>query len=420
MMRILIATSQRGIVGGVETYLQGLIPALLQRGHQIAMLYDHEGEARGATVDPPEAGLPIWRSEELRKHPVLWEELTAWHPDVVYSHGIDSDGVEKRLQQSFRTVRFMHGYWGTCTTGRKCHVFPGIQACERTFGPMCLLMHYPRRCGGVNPRLAWKMFQNERIHNSLLKSYQAVLVASAHMRAEFSRHGVSPEMLHVVHLPLPEPPGPVALRPKTPGGRLLFVGRLTDVKGVDYLIRAITGAEAKLGRKLTLTVAGDGAEQGKLQELARREQAAVEFCGWVDSSRKMELMRQADLLVAPSLWPEPFGLVGIEAGCVGLPAAGFAAGGIPEWLIPGETGELAPADPPTVPGLADAMVRALANPDHYQKLCRGALEMSRRFTPARHVAELEAILYANAEASNSQTGAERISSHHAHEYHAHE
>ncbi len=166
---------------------------------------------------------------------------------------------------------------------------------------------------------------------------------------------------------------------------------------------------------MTLRVAGDGAEQARLQELARREQAAVEFCGWVDSSRKMELMRQADLLVAPSLWPEPFGLVGIEAGSVGLPAAGFAAGGIPDWLIPGETGELAPADPPTVPGLADAMVRALANPDHYQRLCRGALEMSRRFTLSGHLTELEAILYAHAEASNSQTGAQRMSLRHAHE-----
>ena len=129
MMKILIATSQRSIVGGVEIYLQGLIPALLRRGHQIAMLYDYAADSAGACVDPPEAQLPIWRADELRERTALWKELTDWHPDVVYSHGIDASSVERKLQENFPTVRFVHGYWGTCTTGRKCHAFPEIQTC---------------------------------------------------------------------------------------------------------------------------------------------------------------------------------------------------------------------------------------------------------------------------------------------------
>lgn len=414
-MKILIATSQRSIVGGVETYLQSLIPALLERGHQIGMLYDYAGDATGATVDPPGAELPIWLSQELREQPARWQQLAEWRPDVVYSQGLDSSAVESRLQEDFSTVRFVHGYWGTCTTGRKCHAFPSIQSCQRTFGPMCLLMHYPRRCGGLNPVLAWKMFQTERVHNSLLAGYRAVLVASTHMYAEFSRNGVRPETLHVMRLPLPESEGVPAPRQKNPGGRLLFVGRLTEVKGVDYLIRAMASAQAKLGRKLALTVAGDGSQQGRLQELARRENASVEFCGWVDKSQKMGLMREADLLVVPSLWPEPFGLVGIEAGSVGLPAAGFASGGITDWLVSGQTGELAPTDPPSEQGLADAIVRALSDPDHYQRLSRGALELSRRFTLAGHVADLEVVLNANAPGYNADSGALGMSLHHAHE-----
>jgi glycosyltransferase involved in cell wall biosynthesis len=334
---------------------------------------------------------------------------------VVYSNRIAFTDTDRRLQESYPVVVYLHDYSGTCTTGRKCHAFPNILPCQRTFGPMCLLMHYPRRCGGLNPLLAWKMFQTERTHNSLLAGHRAILVASTHMQAEFNRNGVGSEKLHVVRLPLTDPQGSVPPRQNAPGGRLLFAGRLTDVKGVDYLIRAMAEAEAKLGRKLTLTVAGNGAELAKLQELARQTQATVEFCGWVDSSRKMELMRQADLLVVPSLWPEPFGLVGIEAGSVGLPAAGFASGGIPDWLIPGQTGELAPSDPPTVQGLADAIARALEDPDRYQRLCRGAMEMSKRFTVSGHIAELEAILYANASPSSAQLGTLGLSLHHAHE-----
>ena len=118
----------------------------------------------------------------------------------------------------------------------------------------------------------------------------------------------------------------------------------------------------------------------------------AEFPGYVSGSKKAELIDQADLLVVPSLWPEPFGLVGIEAGSHGLPAVAFDVGGISDWLIPGYSGELAPGNPPTVDGLADAIARALSDPSHYADLCRGAREVAGRFTLAAHVSKLESIL----------------------------
>jgi glycosyltransferase involved in cell wall biosynthesis len=181
-------------------------------------------------------------------------------------------------------------------------------------------------------------------------------------------------------------------RPKSFTGRILFVGRLTDVKGADYLIQAIPKAAEKLGRPLTLTIAGDGAEGPKLREMSARLGAAVEFRGWVQTPEKLKLMRQSDLLAVPSLWPEPFGLVGIEAGCVGLPGAGYAIGGIQDWLVPGETGESAPGNPPTVDGLAEAMARALASPEHYARLSQGAWKLAQRYSLENHLAQLEPIL----------------------------
>jgi glycosyltransferase involved in cell wall biosynthesis len=96
--------------------------------------------------------------------------------------------------------------------------------------------------------------------------------------------------------------------------------------------------------------------------------------------------------VAPSLWPEPFGLVGLEAGLQAIPAAAFAVGGIPDWLIPGITGELAPGDPPTIEGLSCAIVRALRNREHYERLSLGAWKIARQFTVDRHLDVLEPIL----------------------------
>ena len=170
-----------------------------------------------------------------------------------------------------------------------------------------------------------------------------------------------------------------------------MIARLTNVKGGHYLIQAVSRAAEKLG-PLTLTIAGNGPERQRLENLAREFQVHADFAGWVGTAEKLELLSQSDLLAVPSLWPEPFGLVGIEAGCVGLPAVGFAVGGIPDWLIPGYSGELAPADPPTVEGLAEAIVGALSDPARHARLRRGAWEVARRFTLESHLAKLEPIL----------------------------
>ncbi len=123
----------------------------------------------------------------------------------------------------------------------------------------------------------------------------------------------------------------------------------------------------------------------------------AEFLGWVGADRREAEMRAADVLGVPSLWPEPFGLVGIEAGCVGLPAAGYATGGISDWLIPGESGESAPGVLPTSKELAAALVRVLADDGRRQRLREGAWRLAQNFTPAAHIARLTAILNAAAE-----------------------
>ena len=215
------------------------------------------------------------------------------------------------------------------------------------------------------------------------------------MRQEFRQHGVDIDRIHLVPLPINTSlPQGIAPSERRLRGRILFVGRLTDLKGADHLMKAIPQAAEKIGRPLTVTIAGDGPERTKLRSLAHRLGIEAEFAGWVQAEQKADLMRQSDLLAVPSLWPEPFALVGIEAGCLGLPAVAYSVGGIPEWLIPGRSGELAPGDPPTVEGLAKAIFRALADREHHAKLCQGAWEIAMQHTLDGHLENLEAILEA--------------------------
>jgi glycosyltransferase involved in cell wall biosynthesis len=214
------------------------------------------------------------------------------------------------------------------------------------------------------------------------------------MRDEFLRNGVSGDKLHLVPLPTTDlAPDRCEPASKEPGGEILFLGRLSRVKGVHYLIESIPAAAERLKRPLKLTIAGAGPEKTNLQQLALRLRVQATFVGWVDKAKKIDLMRAADVLAVPSLWPEPFGLVGIEAGCVGLPAVGYATGGVGDWLLPGESGELAPGNPPTVVGFTEALVRALANPTHYVDLRRGSWRMAKRFTLENHLNNLESIAF---------------------------
>jgi glycosyltransferase involved in cell wall biosynthesis len=394
-MRILIASAHRNLVGGVEKYLQAVIPGFEERGHEVAFLYEYPADPKREHIDSASGFLDSWCLQEADPQAVL-ASVGAWKPDVVYSHGFDgtdSVAIKNSLLDAYPVALYLHNYDHTCATGTKCHSFPQIQNCTRRLGPACLLLHYPRRCGGLHPGTMWRQYQRHVELNARLSDHQAILVASRHMYLEMERHGVSAEKLHLAPLPTTDViPDGVPPAPKRLTGKIIFVGRLTDLKGAKYLIEAIPKAALRLNRPLSLTIAGDGPERGMLQETAQRLGVAVEFAGWVHTQRKLDLMREADLLAVPSLWPEPFGLVGIEAGCLGVPAVGYAVGGIPDWLIAGESGELAPGDPPTVDGLAEAMVRALASPEHYARLCQGAWKLAQRFTLESHLDQLEPIL----------------------------
>src|SRR5262249_62106862 len=100
-MRILIATSNRNLVGGIESYLKELIPGLLYRGHQVALLYENQFDPKVESIDPPEAHLSVWRPSELGVETVL-RSLGEWKPGIVYAHGLDASSLESELLSRYR------------------------------------------------------------------------------------------------------------------------------------------------------------------------------------------------------------------------------------------------------------------------------------------------------------------------------
>jgi glycosyltransferase involved in cell wall biosynthesis len=382
---VLIATTHRGVVGGTETYLRALLPALRGRGYELGLLYDLPAAPPAGAIDDGCPGVRAWATADGGVAAAL-----RWGPDVCFNQALLTPDIEELLVGQVPTVLFAHGYYATCASGTKYYGRAAPQPCGRTFGPACLAVNYLAGCGVRSPFRLARNYRFQARRRRLLPRFRAVAVASRHMAEEVRRHGAERVVLAPLFppgvAPAPEPPAP-----RPPSGWVLMVGRLTRLKGGDLLLAAVKIAADRLGRTLGVWFAGEGSEEAPLRTLAGRLGVRAEFLGWCGAARLAELRATADLLAVPSVWPEPFGLVGIEAGCQGLPAAGFAVGGIPDWLIPGVSGESAPA-PPTADGMADALVRALSDPDHHHRLRVGAWQTASRFTLENHLGLLEPAL----------------------------
>jgi glycosyltransferase involved in cell wall biosynthesis len=302
---------------------------------------------------------------------------------------LGSAAIEQALVDAIPTVLFAHTFYGTCVSGSKMHAFPVKVPCERRMGIACLGLYGPRRCGGRNPLAALRLYQQETCRSRLLPRFPMVVVASRFMAQELAKHGVGSEYVRCIPLPVEHPDTPPPLQYRR---RVLFLGRMTSVKGVDLLIRAV-GRLSRDSNPISLELAGEGAVRSEAEALAKKLGVPAQFHGWVDEAQRTTLFRKGGVLALPSTWPEPFGLVGLEASAQGLPAVAYDLGGVREWLVPGITGEIAPANPPSVDGLASALARAL-DPHHWAKLSAAAYAHSAQFDPGVHARAIEECLEA--------------------------
>ncbi len=398
-MRIAVANWSCRKVGGTEGYLEEVIGELSSLGHQVAFLYECDRPVDRGRIALTSAS-PRWCVDAIGLV-AAGAALREWRPDIIYAHKLENHALHDEILAAAPALLFIHDYYGTCISGLKAFRFPAVAPCDRRFGWQCLARYFPQRCGGRSPLTMWKLFRLQSQRLEVLGRYPALLTHSDHMRAELLKHGLDPGKVHkstylVEPLQVPAAPGPdsglgdpVQNRPL----RLLFVGRMDRLKGGAILLKALPQVAQQLQRPVLMTFAGDGPERSRWKRRAMRLEASnchlkVEFPGWLDGTSLRDALTLADLLVVPSLWPEPFGRVGPEAGLRSVPVVAFDVGGISEWLIDGVNGRLASGHPPAAAGLARAIVECVSDPMVHARLRHGALEVARRFNVANHVGQL--------------------------------
>ncbi|GGO06425.1 glycosyltransferase [Saccharibacillus kuerlensis] len=126
---------------------------------------------------------------------------------------------------------------------------------------------------------------------------------------------------------------------------VLFVGRLVEVKGCAYLIRAMAKVQEN-HPETELVIIGDGPLHGELEQMAASQLKRYRFLGTQPPNVVREWMNKARVFSVPSIRAENgaeegLGMVFLEAAAMGLPVASFATGGIPEAVEHGKNGYLA-------------------------------------------------------------------------------
>jgi glycosyltransferase involved in cell wall biosynthesis len=178
---------------------------------------------------------------------------------------------------------------------------------------------------------------------------------------------------------LPRDMLPFTANPK--GNYLAFLGRISPEKRPD---RAIEIA-ARAGMKLKIAAKIDRVDQAYWDETVAPMITAhpnVEYIGEINESQKADFLGNARALLFPIDWPEPFGLVMIEAMACGTPVIAFRCGSVPEVITPGKSGFIVK----TLDGAVEALAKVEA-------LDRGKVRESfeKRFTVERMARDYIAI-----------------------------
>jgi glycosyltransferase involved in cell wall biosynthesis len=373
--------------GGIATYVRLVSAAFAAAGHDVLVLHGHASD--GAAP----AGVAVSRMRGF-SHSAFgpsaeagvadaMDQLLAFRPDVVHLHGLNNIPLERRILAEFPAIKTFHTF-DFCPSGNKYH-HATDHACTFPTGAACLPRQLYLRCTlSKRPAVWWSQYDRAERLNAHNQSYARWIVASDYVKQEAVRTGYAQERIDVVPCFTTLPA--VVTQPRK--GHVLFVGRLVREKGADLLFDAL----ALLKGNWKCTVVGDGIASAAVRQHARARglDGRVTFAGWLNGNALSAAFDDASVVAVPSRWPEPFGLVGIEAMAHARPVVAFRVGGIPDWLADGVTGHL--VEPGDVRDFSARLDKVLQSPGDAAIMgARGRARVESDYTADTHLRQLSPI-----------------------------
>jgi glycosyltransferase involved in cell wall biosynthesis len=391
-MKILHLSQTFAPIGGVETYLLDLIPLLAQRGHQNVVIYREKHPRMAA-----QHGLPLYHVPHEQAVAAAQAEITdivrREKPNLIYLHMVNEPAIIKRVAELAPTVSYIHIFYPVCP-GLAKYFRRGDKICTRPFGLGCLPMIYWRRCASArHPLSVYGIMRDTRQHLVAYHSLRRTIVASRYMKELLIQNNFQPNHVEVLPYFIPIPERSALTPPEREKPSILFAGRLEMEKGLPYLLQAV----ARLQTKCQLFVAGDGTLKEEYMRLADELGIAerVKFLSWLSKEQLQAYYRRATLTVMPTIMPEPFGKVGVEAMANCRAVVAFDVGGIPDWLKDGYNGYLVPSR--DIEMLRAKIELLLTHPDLCQQLGnQGRQYVEEYYSSEEHLEKLLRIFTASA------------------------
>jgi glycosyltransferase involved in cell wall biosynthesis len=243
---------------------------------------------------------------------------------------ITSYGVEEKLRELAPDVVDFHYRWApSYKKAMKGYGGPKVFTFHNTFGEGEGLMKALSKLNDIS-------------YTRFVLGFDKVVCVSEFVLHDLASRGFPPSMLEAVPngVDLPESVS------QEEGDFILFLGRLVNTKGLDYLIKAMRKIDIRL------VVAGTGPEHRSLKRMVEKLglEERVSLIGRVSEEEKRNLLDTCKIFVFPSVW-ESYGIAAIEAMSYGKPVVASDIGGLPE--VVGEAGVLVPPRNP------DALVKSI-------------------------------------------------------------
>lgn len=371
------------VVGGAEVVVRNLAEELTRQGHEVCVAtLAPRGDAKGRVA----AGVEIREFEmRFRYWPFAGKKATApqrllWHVADNFdpSFYLQLRALIRDFAPTVVNTHNINGFTPAVWMGaRHAGSAPIIHTCH-DYGLLCsrttMFSHgHPCRTACVPCRVltGGKRYLT-RLVDGVVGVSEAVL--ASHLERRLFAHNCVARVIHNGRAP--NEPAPSRARTTDGPLRLGFMGRLSEEKGIGLLFKELAG----FGDTIVLQVAGRG-DTDLVDHLAVSHGVRTTRLGFVTPG---VFYQNVDVLVVPSLWQEPLGVVVLEAYGQGVPVVVSNRGGLPELVRHGKNGFI--FDPDRAGDLA-ATVRGLRDDrELLGKLGAHALASGARFTIERMVA----------------------------------
>jgi glycosyltransferase involved in cell wall biosynthesis len=390
---MMLAQSFAPIVGGEERVVEDLSRELVARGHDVSIATLQQpgdvtpGEVAGARVHALRSStyrVTRGHQDTERRHAPpapdpetvldLRRVLDRERPQIVHAHNWIAHSYLPLARRSHSALALsLHDYGLVCATKRlRRHENvcsgPAPVKCE-----VCASGHYGPAKGLVAAFGTRAFGPRLRRHVDVFLPVSSTVEELCRIREDEASR-VIPNFIGE----LPEPDlGDPRLEELPDEPFILFFGDATTDKGAWHLANAYL----RLDDPPPLVLVG----RSYIDELT--EHPRILATGAWPHQLAIEALRRSLFTVAPSLWPEPFGLVALEAAAAGKPTVASDIGGLRDIVADGETGFLVP--PGDRPALTAAMQRLIADEGLRERLGAGARERASTFSPDAIVPQFE-------------------------------